>query len=181
MALDVTSEIVILRPRDVVATFASDPDNVSAWYANIDSVEWETPRPLAIGSRIAFVANFMRRRMAYTYEVVEFVAGERFVMATTEGPMHMETTYEWLDLPLGATKMTLRNRGEPSGFSKLAAPLMAPAVRRANAQDLKRLKALLEKPPDEPEPDSEAGGNSGADRRAKRGGRLRRRAKSQPR
>jgi hypothetical protein len=175
VALDVISEIVILRPRDEVAAFAADPDNVSAWYANIDSVEWETPRPLATGSRLAFVANFMRRRMAYTYEVVEFVAGERFVMATTEGSMHMETTYEWLDLPLGATKMTLRNRGEPSGVSKLLAPLMAPAVRRANAQDLKRLKAVLEKPPAAPEPDGEDGRSSGESRRAKRLGRLRRR------
>jgi hypothetical protein len=56
----------------------------------------------------------------------------------------METTYTWHDAPGGGTRMTLRNRGEPSGFSRLAAPFMARAVRRANANDLLRLKELLE-------------------------------------
>jgi hypothetical protein len=40
--------------------------------------------------------------------------------------------------------MTLRNRGEPSGFSKISAPLMAIAMRRANRNDLARLKSVLE-------------------------------------
>jgi hypothetical protein len=40
--------------------------------------------------------------------------------------------------------MTLRNRGEPAGFSKLAAPFVAPAMRRATRKDLWALKALLE-------------------------------------
>jgi len=68
----------------------------------------------------------------------------RYVMATAQGPFPMETTYEWEDTPAGGTRMTLRNRGEPSGFSKVAGPLMAQAMRRANTNDLQRLKAILE-------------------------------------
>jgi hypothetical protein len=56
----------------------------------------------------------------------------------------METTYTWRDTP-GGTTMTLRNRGTPSGFSKVAAPVMAGAVKRANRADLARLKTLLER------------------------------------
>jgi hypothetical protein len=57
----------------------------------------------------------------------------------------METTYEWGDEGPSATIMTLRNRGEPSGFSRLFAPFMALAVRSANRKDLARLKRILER------------------------------------
>lgn len=142
--VDVATEIVIERPREEVAAFAADPDNATAWYENIERVEWRTPRPLTVGSRIAFVARFLGRRLTYTYEVKEHLPGERFVMATAEGPFPMETTYTWDDAPVGGTHMTLRNRGEPSGFSRLAAPFIASAVRRANRTDLARLKEILE-------------------------------------
>jgi hypothetical protein len=56
----------------------------------------------------------------------------------------METTYTWEDAADGATRMSLRNRGEPSGFAAVTAPVMALAMRRANEADLRRLKALLE-------------------------------------
>ena len=93
MAVDVVTEIEIARPRAEVAAFACDPDNATRWYENIESVEWRTPPPLAVGTRLEFVARFLGRRLAYTYEVREHVAGERFVMSTAQGPFPMETTY----------------------------------------------------------------------------------------
>jgi uncharacterized membrane protein len=144
VAIDVETEITIARPRGEVAAYACEPDNATAWYANIESAEWHTPRPLAVGSRFAFVARFLGRRLAYVYEVRELIPGERFVMATTDGPLDMETTYTWADAGDGATVMRLRNRGEPPGFARLLAPLIAGAVRRANRKDLTRLKRILE-------------------------------------
>jgi uncharacterized membrane protein len=144
--VDVHTEIEIERPREEVARFASDPENVPVWYANIRSVEWRSDPPLAVGSHIAFVASFLGRRLAYTYEVRELVPGERLVMSTADGPFPMETTYTWNDAPGGGTRMTLRNRGEPSGFSRLVAPVLGSAVRRANRKDLARLKETLEAP-----------------------------------
>lgn len=67
----------------------------------------------------------------------------KLVMRTAEGPFPMETTYEW-EPAAGGTRMTLRNRGTPSGFSRLAAPFMAKAMRGANEKDLASLKQLLE-------------------------------------
>lgn len=144
MPVDVETAIEIARPRAEVAGYAADPDNAPAWYANITQVEWEGPRRLAPGSRIAFTARFLGRRLAYTYEIRELVAGERLVMSTAEGPFPMETTYAWQDTPGGGTRMTLRNRGEPSGFAKIGAPVMTRAMRRANTKDLERLKGILE-------------------------------------
>jgi hypothetical protein len=144
--VDVLTEIEIGCERAEVARFASDPDNAASWYENIESVEWKTPKPLAVGSRISFVARFLGRRLAYTYEVKALIAGERLVMATAEGPFPMETTYTWADTPEGGTRMTLRNRGEPAGFKKVAAPMMASAMRRANRNDLARLKTIVESP-----------------------------------
>lgn len=144
--VDVLTEIVIDRPHDEVAAWAADPANAPAWYVNIKAVEWKTPPPLRVGSQLAFVAQFLGRRLAYTYEITELEPGRRLVMRTAEGPFPMETTYTWEPTAENATRMTLRNRGEPRGFSKLMAPLMATAMRRANRKDLARLKELLERP-----------------------------------
>ncbi|HEV2757846.1 MAG TPA: SRPBCC family protein [Actinomycetota bacterium] len=144
MNVDVVTEIDIARPREEVAAYAADPGNATAWYRNIKRVEWKSAPPLRNGSRVAFVAQFLGRTIAYTYEVRDLVPGERLAMATAEGPFAMETTYSWRDTPGGGTTMTLRNRGEPSGFGKIAAPVMARAMRRANRTDLERLKQILE-------------------------------------
>jgi uncharacterized protein YndB with AHSA1/START domain len=144
MAVDVQVETVIDRSPEDVALFASDPTNAPMWYANIRSIDWQTPGPVAVGSRMDFVAQFMGRRLAYTYEVVELEPGRRLVMRTADGPFPMETTYTWEPVGAGKTRMMLRNRGDPSGFSRIAAPVLERAMRRATTKDLARLKAIVE-------------------------------------
>jgi uncharacterized membrane protein len=144
--VDVTTEAVIDRPRTEVASYASDPTNTPMWYANIESIRLKTQPPVRVGSLMTFVASFLGRRLEYTYEIVDFVPGERLVMRTAQGPFPMETTYEWADAGSGKTRMALRNRGEPSGFASIAAPMMSSAKRRANLKDLANLKRILEKP-----------------------------------
>ena len=142
--IDVTTAIDIGRPRDLVAGYVSDPDHAPDWYANIQRVMWETEKPLTVGTRLAFVARFLGRTLSYTYEVTDFLPNERLVMTTTEGPFPMETTYAWSDMSGQRTHMTLRNRGIPSGFASVTAPVMAAAIQRANRKDLAALKTLLE-------------------------------------
>jgi uncharacterized membrane protein len=144
MPVDVSTETTIDRPIREVADYAADPSNAPAWYVNIESVEWVTPPPVQVGSRVKFVARFLGRRLAYTYEFVELVPGARLVMRTAQGPFPMETTYTWSAAGDGTTRMTLRNRGEPAGFSKMVAPFMRRAMRRANRKDLARLRSILE-------------------------------------
>jgi uncharacterized membrane protein len=144
MGVDVQTRIEIECPRDRVSAYASDPANTTTWYQNIKSVEWPADEPLTVGSRMAFAAQFLGRSLVYTYEVRELVPGERLVMSTSDGPFPMQTTYAWEDAGAGRTRMTLRNSGEPTGFSKITAPIMSTAMRRANRKDLARLKRILE-------------------------------------
>jgi uncharacterized protein YndB with AHSA1/START domain len=144
--VDVRTEILIERPVADVFGYAVEPANAPSWYANIRSAQWCTTPPLAVGSRFAFVAHFLGRRLAYTYEVVELVPFERLVMRTEQGPFPMETTYTWQSEGSDRTCMALRNRGTPSGFASMAAPILGQAMHRANTQDLARLKGLLEAP-----------------------------------
>jgi hypothetical protein len=141
--VEVRVERVIGRSRDEVAAYVIDPGNAPEWYENIRAVEWQPP--LTVGSQLAFLAEFLGRRLEYTYVVRELVPGRRLVMSTAQGPFPMETSYEFADAGSGATRMTLRNRGEPAGFKKIAAPMIARAMRRANEADLRRLQALLER------------------------------------
>lgn len=142
--VDVNTEIIINKPVEVVASYAMNPDNAPKWYINIDSAEWRTAKPLTQGSQIAFKAQFMGRTLAYIYEIIELIPHEKLVMRTADGPFLMETTYTWSAIDENTTKMTLRNRGEPSGFSKLFAPFMAMMMRRANNKDLRSIKSILE-------------------------------------
>ena len=143
MPVDVLVETTISRTPADVAAYVADPSHAPQWYTNIRSVTWQTPPPTRIGSRMEFEAHFLGRRLVYTYEIVEFVPGQRLVMRTADGPFPMETTYTWEPFEEG-TRMTLRNRGEPSGFARVAAPVMDRTIRRATSKDLARLKSILE-------------------------------------
>jgi hypothetical protein len=143
-AVDVVTEILINRPVHEVAEFAADPSNAPQWYANIESVSWQTPPPITVGSRLDFVAHFLGRKLVYTYEITEFAVSERLVMQTADGPFPMQTTYTW-SFAGDQTRMTLRNQGEPSGFASVGAPLLVASMRRANRQDLQNLKRILER------------------------------------
>ncbi|TVY10245.1 SRPBCC family protein [Paenibacillus cremeus] len=142
--VDILTDIVIKRPREQVAAYAANPDHAPDWYVNIDSAEWRTPKPLALGSQIAFKAQFLGRELAYVYEIVEYVPGEKLVMRTAQGPFPMETTYTWESVDGQSTRMSLRNRGNPKGFSMLFAPFMALMMRKANKKDLEKIKTILE-------------------------------------
>lgn len=114
---------------------------------NIASVDWLSPPPLRIGTQLEFVAHFLGRRLQYTYLVVDLAPHERLVMRTEQGSFPMQTAYLWTVEGPDSTRMVLRNRGEPTGFVGVAAPLLATAVRRAGAKDLRRLRDILEVSP----------------------------------
>jgi uncharacterized membrane protein len=142
--VNVKTETIIHATAEKVFSYASNPDNAPEWYVNIKSVEWKTPKPLTVGSRIAFKAQFLGRQLAYVYEIKELIRNEKLVMRTADGPFPMETTYLFEKVEAGTTRMILINRGTPSGFSKLMSPFMSMAMRRANTKDLALIKQIIE-------------------------------------
>ena len=99
---DVVTKTTIDRPCADLVAYAGDPTNAPQWYANITSVRWQTEPPVRVGSRMDFVARFLGRTLAYTYEVIELVPGQRLVMRTAQG-LHLATADAHED-PDGATQ-----------------------------------------------------------------------------
>jgi uncharacterized membrane protein len=143
--VDVVTEITINCPISQVSKYAENPDNAPEWYINIDSAEWRTSKPLTLGSQIAFNAKFLGRELAYVYEIVELIPGNKLVMKTAQGPFPMETIYTWQAINENQTRMSLRNKGNPTGFSKIISPFISSMMRKANMKDLKKIKEILEK------------------------------------
>jgi uncharacterized membrane protein len=144
MALDVASEILIERPPGVVSAYVSDPANAPTWHDHIKSAGWKSEPIVHIGSRVAFVAEILGRRLEFVYEIVEFTPGEKLVMRSVEGPFPMETFYGFEETRDGHTRVTMRNKGEPAGVSKLMTPMITTAMRHAAEKDLAKLKNILE-------------------------------------
>ena len=146
MAIDVWSDSIdIARPVTEVTAFAFEPDNDPTWIGGISAARLETPRPVAIGSRVRRVASFRGRRIDYVLEVRELTP-VRMHMHAVESPFPMVVTYEFE--PRGdRTVARIRVQGEPSGFYRLAGPLIGRQVRTSITNDLRTLKRIVETPP----------------------------------
>jgi len=143
--IDVSTEIDINCSRDKVAEYSANPDNAPKWYVNIIAAKWRTPRPLKVGSQIVFKAKFMGKPLVYIYEISEYAAEQKMVMRTIVGPFPMETIYTWKSIEGNITRMSLQNKGNPEGLSKLLTPLFSLAIRKAANKHLQRLKQIIEK------------------------------------
>jgi hypothetical protein len=143
MSVHVVSEIVIGRPREVVAAFTCDPGNDRRWIAALARVDGPAELPLKEGDRVTRVARFLGRDIEYVLEMERHEPGRCLAMRSVKGPFAMHVTYEFNDAREGA-RMRIINRGDASGFYALAAPLLSRMVKSNVDKDLRRLKSLLE-------------------------------------
>lgn len=143
MAIDVTAEVTINRPRSEVAAFIEDASNDLNWIRALTEVTPLDEGAIRAGYKVRRVAKMMGRRMSYVTEVTAYAPGERVDMETSESPFPMSVTYSLADAP-GGTRMTIRNRGGKGLMFALAGPLIARMVNGRVQGDLEQLKRVLE-------------------------------------
>lgn len=141
--MDVTCEIVIQRPRDMVAAYAEDPRNDPTWINGIREARPLSDPAVAQGARVERIARFLGRRIEYVLEVVAYERHALLAMESVQGPFPMRVTYSFETVDDG-TRFSIRNEGGAGLAFKLGAPLMSRALRRNVRGDLRRLKTLLE-------------------------------------
>jgi uncharacterized membrane protein len=144
---DVLVETVIARPREEVAAYVMDWRNDPTWIRALEDVRLEPSGEVGVGTRVTRVASFLGRRLEYVNEVVEHEPGRRLLMRSVKAPFPMTVTYEFEDAGARDARVRIRAQGDASGYYRLAAPLLAAAVRRSIAGDLRRLKKILEAAP----------------------------------
>ena len=143
MAIDVTAEVLIRRPRAEVAAFMFDPRNDAIWTTGVVESRPLDEGRLRTGSRVDRISKFMGRQFGYRYEVID-ASEDGFVEMRVDEPFPMRIRYELTDAD-GATRASIRARGDATGFFRMAAPVMARMVKKNIGKDLELLKAHLEK------------------------------------
>lgn len=156
--MDVTVRTVYEAPRDLVASIAGDPAQAARWFGNVRYVRWHAEPGVTVGACVDLVSQQLGRELAYTYEIVDIVPGERLVMRS-ERPFRVETSLTWWDeepapaeehLPeRPRTGMALRNAGWPAGMTTLGSGAVTLGMKRAMRRDLERLRLVLREEQDE--------------------------------
>jgi hypothetical protein len=147
VSIDITAEVAIRRLVSEVAAYMIDSGHDPEWIGGVREARMETPPPLAVGSRVARVAYFLRRRVEYVNEVTELDPQRVLDMRSVRAPFPTRVTYSFEAVgPEGTAATVVRNRvrGAPGGFFALFGPLLAPLVKRSVQKDLERLRDVLE-------------------------------------
>jgi hypothetical protein len=145
MSLDVTAHMEIRRDSKAVAAYAFEPTNDPAWIGGISHTKLLTQRPISTGTQVQRRAKFLGRSFDYILEVRSFEPEHFMAMESIKSPFPMHVTYQFDALDSGTTRATIRVQGTARTFYRLADVLMAPMVKRNLHNDLRRLKAHMEK------------------------------------
>ena len=144
--LEVTTKLVIAKPRERVAEFAAEPDNAPKWRSRVKSVTWKTERPVTVGSRIAFEAQNSGKKGGTVFEVTMFEPGHAMKMRSIGAPYPLELIYVWEEgETAGTTNCKVISRAKPEGLNKVISPFLKGQYKSDNLADLKKLKEIVER------------------------------------
>lgn len=145
--IEVTSEVLVDRPVDVVFDYLADPTNNPAWQDGMVACSWRSDPPIAVGSVYEQHATMMGRQIESVFEVTAYdgEGDERSItIRTIESTFPIEVTRTVVATGDGTSRASAVVRGDASGVFRLAEPLMRRVVQRSVRGDYARLKQVLE-------------------------------------
>ncbi|MEM7371033.1 MAG: SRPBCC family protein [Bacteroidota bacterium] len=142
--LTVTTEVIIHRPIEEVFDFIANMENNPSWQNGMLSCRYTSDPPHVQEATYDQVAKFMGREIVSSFTILEFDRPNKIKGSSPEGSFPITFT-RMLEKTEQGTKVSALIEGDPSGFFKLAAPLMKGKVAKSVKEDYLRLKTLLEK------------------------------------
>jgi uncharacterized membrane protein len=135
----------IARPAGQVFDFFADASNNPTWQKGMQSCEWTSQPPIAVGSTYQQTARFMGRDILSTFEVTAHEPGRLIAIETIKStfPIQVVRTVE----PTGneSCRVSADITGGPErGVAKLVEPLIGRWAQKSVDRDYDRLVQLLE-------------------------------------
>ena len=133
----------IKRPVEDVFAVISNIENNPKWSSGVLDAKQTSPGPIGVGTTARTVSRFLGRRLENEMEVTEYEPNRRFSWLSRSGPFPFQgsVTVEQIE---GGTRVDATFEGDPSGFFKLAEPLIVSIAKRQFQGDLDNLKDLME-------------------------------------
>ena len=135
--------VVIERPREEVFEYLTTVDKLPEWQSSVLETHKHTDGPVGVGTSFTEVRKFLGRQLESRLEVTEHEPPERFSLRVVEGPVPFDVRHV-LRASDGGTTLEVVIEGDPGGFFKVAAPLVARQGKRQLESDFGTMKTLLE-------------------------------------
>ncbi|HEY1643806.1 MAG TPA: SRPBCC family protein [Streptosporangiaceae bacterium] len=135
--------VTIQRPAEDVFAFLADFENIPKWNYAIEQTSKTSAGPAGVGTRYRQVRTTPSRSVE-DFEITAFEPARHLAIRGQVGPFQAEISYV-LEPGAGATRVVNAMELSPSrAVPRLLAPLAAPRIKAAVAENLGQLKLILE-------------------------------------
>ena len=135
--------VTIQRPAEEVFAFLAHFENIPMWNYAIEETSKASAGPVGVGTRYRQTRS-VPSRSTEGFAVTVYEPTRRLAIQGQIGPFQAVISYE-LNAAAGATTLVNRVELDPSpAMLKLIAPLATPRVKTAVAQNLSKLRQVLE-------------------------------------
>ena len=141
-----TAEITIGRPVEDVFRLVAEPTNYVKWMKGITSVEAISAPPTRAGSKVRMLGKLGLWKVDGPMEITEYEANRKFgISMAIPGVMQFHAVWNFETSGPGTTRIYETGQAGLLGLWKLLEPFMAGEVKNGEAEELKKIKTVLEK------------------------------------